>query len=221
MSYDKDGRTASYVTGVSVSYSPEYRRLATDTALLEQVADAGNGRFLDPLPEPAEAGFFARDFPLTRSVQDTWRALLTAALALFYLDVFIRRVVVDYRQAARKALARAVAVLRRRPPPREAADERLATLLQRKTELREMSAARYEPAVVAEGRRAKRDVPAAAAPPAPAAAPGPAPPPGEAPGPAGPVPPAVEEGASSYTARLLEAKRRALRRGKDEKQEEP
>jgi uncharacterized membrane protein/Mg-chelatase subunit ChlD len=215
MSYEKDGRKASYVTGVSVPYSPEYRRLSTNLDLLRQLAEAGGGRFHDPAPEPSEAGFFSRDFPWQRSVQDTWRVLLTLAVVLFYADVFVRRVVVDYRKAARTAVARVAALLRGKPAAREPADERLATLLQRKAELRERTAGRFEapraPEPVAPGpasaawaaRAREKALPAA---------PGPEPTAQTAP-PAEEAKPAAVPAASSYTARLLEAKRRALRRG--------
>jgi uncharacterized membrane protein len=213
MSYEKDGRKASYVAGLSVPYSPEYRRLSTNLELLRQVAEAGGGRFHEEAPEPAEAGFFSRDFPMSRSVQDTWRGLLTLAVALFYLDVFIRRVVVDYRKAARTAIARAAALVRGRQAVREPADERLATLLQRKAELRERTAVR--PEAPREAAPRERAIPVAAwgprlpetaAPAAPETV-GPKAPPAAEPR------PAADEAASSYTARLLEAKRRALRRG--------
>jgi uncharacterized membrane protein len=216
MSHEKDGRKSSHVTGVSVPYSPEYRRLSTNLDLLRRLAEAGGGRFHDPAPEPAEAGFFSRDFPASRSVQDTWRALLTLAVVLFYADVFVRRVVVDYGKAARTALARAAALLRGRSAAREPADERLATLLARKAELRERTAGRDTPRegpapapVAAPAAVSARGTERAAA-----AAPGSVAPP---PAPAKEAQPPAEAGAASTTARLLEAKRRALRRGEPDK----
>jgi hypothetical protein len=203
-----------------VPYSPEYRRLSTNHDLLRQIAQAGGGEFLDPPPEPGEAGFFARDFPRTSDIADAWRILLTLALALFYADVFVRRVVIDYWQALRAGVLRAVAFVRRRELQGAPADARLATLLERKADLRRRTVARVEarvpprpaasggatgtrgPAGWPEAASGARDEPAAA--PAATAESRPA----EAASAAAPEP------ENTYTARLLAAKRRAL--GKEE-----
>ena len=217
LTQEKDGRTATHVTAISIPYSPEYRILSTDHDLLRRVAEAGGGRYHDPPPEPQEAGFFSRDFPTVREVSDAWRHLLVLAIALFYLDVFIRRVVLDYREALATAAARVRAAILRRSPVTAPADARLATLLERKSRLREDSYSRYVPP-----ERAARAPGPAAAPAAPARPSGVATAaprvadarPGEAGGyPGGEAP--AETGApepAGYTARLLEAKRRALRR---------
>ena len=83
------------------------------------MAEAGGGKCYE---SPEKADFFSRDFPITRDVQDIWRWLLIAAVVLFYLDVFVRRVVAFW---TRKPRARAAA----------AADPRLAVLLERKAQL--------------------------------------------------------------------------------------
>ena len=138
--YEKDGVKHNFVTGLSLPYSAEYRRLETDAELLAKVATAGGGTFFE---DPVAANFFARDFPLTHDVQDVWEALLTAALCLFFLDVFVRRVVIDYRKALRTAWGRARAFVTMRQPEVAPADARLATLLERKAKLREAAGSRY------------------------------------------------------------------------------
>jgi hypothetical protein len=179
------------------------------------VAEAGGGRYHDPPPEPLEAGFFSRDFPTVREVSDAWRHLLILAIALFYLDVFIRRVVVDYRDVLAAAIARVRAVILRRRPSVAPADARLATLLERKSRLREDSYSRYTPPEPAAGKPGAAPAPELADRPAVRpAAPPPAAEQQAPPGGPGSDAPAEAEAleARGYTARLLEAKRRALRR---------
>ena len=215
LTQEKDGKTATHVTAISIPYSPEYRILSTDHDLLRRVAEAGGGRYHDPPPEPQEAGFFSRDFPRVREVSDAWKQLLVLAIALFYLDVFIRRVVVNYREVLATAVARIRATVLRRSPATAPADARLATLLERKSRLREDSYSRYvppersaspprpeKPASASRAARAVTPIRAEEARPEPAP---------EA-GTEVPAKAETPEQPAGYTARLLEAKRRALRR---------
>jgi hypothetical protein len=221
---DQDGVTLSYRTGLSVPYSPEYRQLSTDHELLRKLAGAGGGRLFTGA-EPAEL-FFSRDFQGASSAADVWRALLVWAIALFFADVFTRRVLVDFRAISRKAAAVLGAVRGKKPAGARAADERLAALLRAKERAREDSGApaagwpreapREEPAGEPAGAAPRLDDRFDAG----AAAP---------PGTAGEEPAAREEagrpersaGAAesaepadgeTYTSRLLKAKRRALKR---------
>ena len=215
LTQEKDGKTATHVTAISIPYSPEYRILSTDHDLLRRVAEAGGGRYHDPPPEPHDAGFFSRDFPTVREVSDAWRQLLVLAIALFYLDVFIRRVVVDYREVLTLAIARVRAAILRRKPAVAPADARLATLLERKSRLREDAHARYTPPEPAAGAPRASAAPEPAVRPAVrAAAPRPEAEPEAVPGGSGSNAPAEVKAPEpeGYTARLLEAKRRALRR---------
>ncbi|MBI4604374.1 MAG: VWA domain-containing protein [Planctomycetes bacterium] len=224
MSYERGGQPSTLLTGLSVPYSAEYRRLETNREVLRQVAAAGGGKYHeDPAAAAENADFFARDFPVTREVQDVWRALLAAAVVLFFADVFVRRVVVDYRKVALEGLRRAAALVRGRPRAAAPSDARLATLLERKAKLREAAAARYQPRrgeAAAEGRKAAPPPAAAAAATDATVALAPGAGAGAAAPPAAPGRKAAEERReekaeeASYTARLLEAKRRALRREK-------
>ncbi len=143
LAYERDGVRQSYVTGVSVPYSAEYRKLATNHDLLTKIAAAGEGRYIADV-EGAE--FFSRDFPKTRDVQDVWDALLIFAVCFFFVDVFVRRVTIDYRRAIARGWERVLAVLMFRRLEPAPTDARLATLLERKAKLREATESRYRAA---------------------------------------------------------------------------
>ncbi len=138
--YERDGNQRSFVTGVSVPYSGEYRRLKTNHELLRQIADAGGGVYFD---DPADAQFFRRDFEASYDVSDVWQSLVLAALAMFFIDVFVRRVAIDYRQAFLKAVNYAALLIGVRKRELAPTEGRLATLLERKAKLRESTDARY------------------------------------------------------------------------------
>lgn len=229
--HEEDGRTVTSVTGLSVPYSPEFRRTGSNVGLLRQIAEAGGGRYLqDAEAALSEGAFFSTDLPPSYDVQPIWRTLLTIAAALFFLDVFVRRVVVDYLAAVRAVAVKLVSL---RGGERAGAhpDERLATLLERKEELRR-AAGRPEvpPGAGAAGAGAAGAVPPRTRAPG-AATPDAAEPvtPGLAPAgsgrkettasappkarPAAEAPPKEESpSAEGFTSRLLEAKRRALKR---------
>ncbi len=220
LGYEKGGVQQSVVTGVTLPYSAEYRKLETNYELLRNVAEAGGGRYFD---DPAEADFYSRDFPETLDVQSIWHGLLLAALSLFFSDVFVRRVVIDYRKALAEGARKFMTLLWRRSPDL-VADSRLEALLERKQEVRELTRALYQP-----GKAAGASSEAAAG-----AAAKSAKAPESSLADAGavlkakdvkqveaeaPSKPRASEvpGESAYTSRLLAAKRRALGRdGKDE-----
>jgi len=77
-------------TGASIPFSPEFRELSTNEALLRQVADVTEGRWLTGDPERDEV--FSRDLPPTVSHRPAWDwALAWLLLPLFLLDVAARR----------------------------------------------------------------------------------------------------------------------------------
>ena len=77
-------------TGLSVPFSPEYRELHTNEALLRQIVDITGGRFLDG--DEAKAEVFTHDLPPTEAKQDVWAWVLAwLLLPLFLLDVAVRR----------------------------------------------------------------------------------------------------------------------------------
>jgi uncharacterized protein YegL len=77
----------SQTVGAVASYSPEYKQLGTNTALLQEIANLTGGKVLT---NPEEA--FANDLSRTTRSQDLWPWLLLLAILLFPLDVGIRRI---------------------------------------------------------------------------------------------------------------------------------
>lgn len=119
------------IGGASVASGAEYRRLRSNVALLEQLAQATGGRVLD-LNDPERADLFARDrIEPTEARTPIWDVLLVWTLAVLLLDVGTRRVAWDrflgrefgpgLQRAAAEAIqdrseraARALEALRRR-----------------------------------------------------------------------------------------------------------
>ena len=200
--YTSDGQPRSFSTGLSVPYSPEYRRLETNHELLERLTAATGGRVLAS-DDPAAP--FARDYPPNRSARELWRDLLKAAAVIFFADVFVRRVAIDWAALARRGLAAATAVLTRRRRAQVPADPRMEALLRRKTQVRQRESEGkkfFEPTKVGVEPLDPRFVAGAG-------------PSGSSPHRTAPMP-AVDKPAAvsaptgdSYTGRLLEAKRRA------------
>lgn len=206
----ESGRQGFAATGVAVPYSPEYRELSANLPRLRQAALAGNGRLLSGHPE-ADQVFTSRQ-PPNRSFRPLWGPLLSVSLALFLIDVLIRRVTVNRTDLVAARARLRTLLTRRRGPPGER-DAMVDALLRRK-------AAALKPPSPDDNARAaafKRKLDEATdragplAPPVETAAPrrdGTPPaaePPAEAPAPA---PPAAT-GGNAYTERLLAAKKRA------------
>ena len=81
---NKDGEMSK--VGVQMPYSDEYKQRATNTALLETVAEVSGGKVL----ESAEDVFRPFDYKGTESRSiTTW--LLVLALLLFFIDITLRR----------------------------------------------------------------------------------------------------------------------------------
>lgn len=80
-------------TGVTVAYSPEYKDLTTNEALLHEIAAETDGRVLT-----TEAGgdeVFAHNLPPVTSRTPIWDILLRLAVLAFLLDVAVRRIAID------------------------------------------------------------------------------------------------------------------------------
>jgi hypothetical protein len=88
-------------TGVSVPYSPEFRDLEPNEALLREIALEAEGRQLSLDAQAADV--FAHNLPPTVTRTPIWDTLLKLAVFAFLLDVAVRRIAVD----PMKALARA------------------------------------------------------------------------------------------------------------------
>ena len=77
-------------TGLSLPFSPEYRDLVPNEALLRQVAQITGGRWLDVDAEHAD--IFRHDLPPTEARRDAWAWILAwLLLPAFLLDVSVRR----------------------------------------------------------------------------------------------------------------------------------
>ena len=142
---DGEGQKPKMVThGVVVPYSAEYSELTTNEALLKTIATMTDGRVLT-----AEDDIFSRKgFPPAERYADAWPALLLAAILLLPVDVFVRRVFIDYGKAWRRGVRLFQAyVLRRRRTTK--AEAHMNALLSAKKASRETIARRvkkFEPA---------------------------------------------------------------------------
>ena len=88
--FDRGKHLGTVRTGVSVSFSPEYRDLATNEALLRQVVEISEGRWLDVPPD--QAAVFSHDLPPSVARRPAWAWVLAwLFLPLFLLDVAVRR----------------------------------------------------------------------------------------------------------------------------------
>jgi hypothetical protein len=197
--------------GASRPPGEELRVFASNRANLEAVAEASGGRMLDA-GDPRSADLYSREsLVATASIRPLWRPLLVLLLAVFLLDVAVRRIAWDWASTWRWLVQRLdqwAGLLR----PREVSAG--ATMAALKTKARQVerklaappapnptqAAVKFEaqPGAVAQADFAAA-VGAARVPP-PAAATPPQPPGGGA----------GAEGAT--TAHLLEAKRRAQQR---------
>ncbi len=122
-------RVAAY-GGLSVPRSAEMEKLAADTAFLNRLAEKGGGRILTGDPEKDD--IFNRDLPPASGFQDLWRWLLILAAALFPLDVFVRRVMIDWSAAA-SGIKRTMATWRGKKT--EKRDEKIGRLVEIKREV--------------------------------------------------------------------------------------
>jgi hypothetical protein len=178
--------------GVPLSYAAEYRDLKYNPSLLNQLHERTRGRRLGP-----DTPVFA---PLTTSAgvsMPLWPYLLMLVLALFPLDIFIRRVAVDWGALA----AAAGRKLRRKPGAAKAAEVPAAIqqLARAKQEVRAEQLTPVEgPVDLGELAGTPKAEPTATSAPKPAAAP-PPPPPAE---------PKPAEG-GGYLDRLLDAKKKS------------
>ncbi len=78
-------------TGVSVPFSPEFRELITNEALLRQVVDKTGGRWFAEF-NPLKDDIFSHDLPPTVSKLPAWDwTVAWLLLPLFLLDVAVRR----------------------------------------------------------------------------------------------------------------------------------
>lgn len=88
-------KAARIRTGVTVAYSPEYRDLKVNEALLREIADITGGRVLLESNPTSRNLIFAHNLPDTVSRQPIWETLLKLAIVAFLLDIAVRRIAID------------------------------------------------------------------------------------------------------------------------------
>jgi uncharacterized membrane protein/secreted protein with Ig-like and vWFA domain len=129
---DEQGATASQVTGVEVSYPPEYAELSPNEPLLARVSEVTGGKLK---PEPQVA--FVKPHEGARRAKDIWVSLAVLALLLFPLDVALRRLMIEREHLALFGEAFARLAWWRRIPVPVAEGAPLGRLLHRKRETAE------------------------------------------------------------------------------------
>jgi len=128
---------------VTIPFAPEFRDLSDNAPLLAEVSEISGGRIL--ASDPNQANLFdytGLTFPETE--MPLLRPLMLIFLGLFLLDVAVRRVVLDFRAMAR----RAVSLVRFARPERKA-DPTLERLRAKRQKLREQLSAGKAAAVTA------------------------------------------------------------------------
>jgi len=138
-------------TAVIVPFAPEFRDLSDNTALLAEVSDITGGRILGP--DPTQANLFdytGLNFPETQLLLT--RLLLLIWLAIFLLDVAVRRIVLDVRAAMRW-----VASFVRRPLAERKAEQTLERLRLTREKVRKQRAGTSVEAIASRRYEADKD----------------------------------------------------------------
>ncbi len=96
-------KSDSVRAGVTVPYSPEFAEMASNSALLKQLAAKTGGKVYEneyQLLEVANEGtVFRKTSLLSLSIQPLWQLLVFLAAIFFVLDVGVRRISLDVRRA--------------------------------------------------------------------------------------------------------------------------
>lgn len=88
--FDRGKQLGTLRTGLSAPFSPEYKDLVSNEALLRQLAEISSGRWLDVPGEQADV--FSHDLPPTKARQTAWNWVLAwLLLPAFLIDVAVRR----------------------------------------------------------------------------------------------------------------------------------
>jgi Ca-activated chloride channel homolog len=97
----ENAQTQSAISAVTIPFAPEFRDLTDNEPLLEQVSKITGGRILNPDPNRADLfDYTGLKFPMAQT--PLIRPLMLIWLALFLLDVAVRRVTLDIRASIRK-----------------------------------------------------------------------------------------------------------------------
>jgi len=139
---DDDTKQHFTTTAVTIPVAPEFRDLSDNAPLLTQISEISGGRILSS--DPNQANLFDRGglkFPETQL--PLVRPLMLIWLALFLLDVAVRRVILDIR-----AIGRRIAVLLRYRRDKRKEDKTLEQLKQRRQKVRDQLSARSRESIV-------------------------------------------------------------------------
>lgn len=98
LQYEEGGRQYLLRGGYVPPCNPEYRQLRDNESLLAQIAARTGGRLVRP---GTAVDFFERTGQAAYSVDLLWPILLILSACLFPLDVFLRRVMIGFADAAR------------------------------------------------------------------------------------------------------------------------
>jgi len=101
LDYEGGGLTGNSITGFDVSYPREYRYLRSHLPRLKQLSEATGGRVIT-----TKTDLFNRDLPIRRESHPIWQLLLQIALILFFIDIFLRRVAIDWSALFHRLLRR-------------------------------------------------------------------------------------------------------------------
>jgi len=136
---------------VTIPFAPEFRDLSDNAPLLAEVSKISGGRILASDPNQADLfDYTGLKFPETE--MPLLKPLMLIWLALFLLDVAVRRVVLDFRAMAR----RAVSLVRLARPERKA-DPTLERLRARRQKLRDQLFAGKAAAIAAKRYQASKE----------------------------------------------------------------
>ncbi len=102
----EDGSQGMLPAGLALGYSPEYEYHTSNMPLLEEMAVEGGGTLVSPGDNP-----FVHDLEASATITPIWHYLVAFAVCLFPIEIFVRRVVVDFWAP----LAWFAALLRRLP----------------------------------------------------------------------------------------------------------
>ena len=96
----QDAIAGSLQTGLSVAFSPEYRELETNEALLTEISERTGGRKLTTAGAPT--AFDTASLASAEARRPIWEYLIRWMLLLFLLDVAVRRIAINPLELARK-----------------------------------------------------------------------------------------------------------------------
>ena len=138
---DEKSRLANAI--VSVPFAPEFRDLSDNAPLLKEISKMTGGRVLSLASDPNKANLYEHaglEFPETHL--PLLRPLMLAWIAIFLLDVAVRRVILNVRAGLRRVKSWVLSTAKREQ------DQTIARLQARRQKLREQWSTRTADTVV-------------------------------------------------------------------------